>query len=291
MGAMLYAVFQVLNVSRLDVGCVLTRMTISADENLRFYTCVTSNNDPPRRSVSKEIADGRYLAATPPRCACCAKVNDSTELVNFIAISPAHGLCKGVAAKSWPTAAAKVDKFGDKHRGNRDRNTTSAQSTFFHKRREKRPHKEKSSGVQAKPKPKKRRKAEELDSDRTDQDDAAIDDLDPRAGDQPESSGDEDIGEAPAQRRLRLANFYLLAERDRSLGGSACPHAMLPTIHDLRIAEGKFRWTKNSYQPVFANVLRHSGTVHLFIADTVSRNHIPILLEVPTADLAQLFLL
>lgn len=64
------------------------------------------------------------------------------------------------------------------------------------------PRKEKGSKL------KKRAADEELDSDRTDEDDN-IDDLDLRADDIPESSGDEDIIETPAQKRLRLAKLHL----------------------------------------------------------------------------------
>lgn len=88
----------------------------------------------------------------------------------------------------------------------------------------KQPHRQpaKYNGVQPKPKPKKPRGDEELDSDRTDHDDAAIDDLDLRADDEPESSGDEDIDETPAEKRLRLAKLYLQNVTE-GLGESDCP--------------------------------------------------------------------
>lgn len=144
-------------------------------------------------------------------------------------------------------------------------------------------HKDKSSksnGVQPKFKPKKRRVDEELDSDRTDQDDAAIDDLDLRADDEPESSGDEDIDETPAEKRLRLAKFYLQSVTE-GLGTFACVHA-IPTIHDIRTAEGEFDAAEVDKELISArlrqDVLEHSGKVHLFIADTVSHIHIVIFL-------------
>lgn len=70
------------------------------------------------------------------------------------------------------------------------------------------------NGVQSKFKPKRRREDEELDSDKTDQDDADIDNLDLRADDEPETSGDEDIDETPAEKRLRLAKLYLQTVTD-----------------------------------------------------------------------------
>ena len=79
----------------------------------------------------------------------------------------------------------------------------------------------KSNGAQTKSKPKKRREDEELDSDRTDQDDAATDDLDLRADDEPESSGEDDIDETPAEKRLRLAKLYLQTVTE-GLGESPC---------------------------------------------------------------------
>ncbi|KAG9313760.1 hypothetical protein JVU11DRAFT_6119 [Chiua virens] len=121
------------------------------------------------------------------------------------------------------------------------------------------PHKDKSSrsskfnGVQPAPKLKKRRQDEELDSDRTDQEDAAIGDLDLRADDEPESSGDEDIDEAPAEKRLRLAKLYLQSVTEG-------------------LAEGEFDAAEVDKELISArlrqDVLEHSGKVHLFIADT-----------------------
>ncbi|KAI9458507.1 WD40 repeat-like protein [Boletus coccyginus] len=123
----------------------------------------------------------------------------------------------------------------------------------------KHPHKDKSSrpsksnGVQLKSRPKKRQVDEELDSNGTDLDDAAIGDLDLRADDEPESSGDEDIDETPAEKRLRLAKVYLQSVTEG-------------------LAEGEFDAAEVDKELISArlrqDVLEHSGKLHLFIADT-----------------------
>lgn len=99
---------------------------------------------------------------------------------------------------------------------------------------------------------KKRAADEELDSDRTDEDDN-IDDLDLRADDIPESSGDEDIIETPAQKRLRLAKLHLESVKE-----------------DL--AEGDYDAAEIDRELISArlrqDVLDQSGKVHLFIADS-----------------------
>lgn len=123
----------------------------------------------------------------------------------------------------------------------------------------KQPHKDKSSrppksnGVQPKSKPRKRQADEELDSDRTDQDDAAIDDLDLRADDEPESSGDEDIDETPAQKRLRLANLYLQNVTE-GLGEYAYVRVIFPFMSLVQPKANSMlpRSTRNSYQHAFA---------------------------------------
>ncbi|KAG8216000.1 WD40-repeat-containing domain protein [Butyriboletus roseoflavus] len=110
----------------------------------------------------------------------------------------------------------------------------------------------KSNGVQPKSKSKKPRRDEELDSDRTDQDDAAIDDLDLHADDEPDSSGDEDIDETPAEKRLRLAKLYLQNVTEG-------------------LAEGEFDAAEVDKELISArlrqDVLENSGKLHLFIAD------------------------
>ncbi|KAG2366405.1 WD40-repeat-containing domain protein [Suillus spraguei] len=55
---------------------------------------------------------------------------------------------------------------------------------------------------------------EELNSDRTDSEGGGIDDINLRADDQPETSGDEDEQETPAEKRLRLAKLYLESVKD-----------------------------------------------------------------------------
>jgi ribosomal RNA-processing protein 9 len=60
----------------------------------------------------------------------------------------------------------------------------------------------------------KRTVDEELNSDRTDSEGGDVDDLDLRASIQPETSGDEDEQETPAEKRLRLAKLYLDSVKD-----------------------------------------------------------------------------
>ncbi|KAF8119303.1 WD40 repeat-like protein [Boletus edulis] len=128
---------------------------------------------------------------------------------------------------------------------------------FFATKKRKRPtttkKPSKSNGAQSKSKPKKRHTDEELDLDRTDQDDVAIDDLDLRVDHEPESSGDEDIDETPAEKRLRLAKLYLQSVTEG-------------------LADGEFDAAEVDKELVSArlrqDVLEHSGKLHLFIADT-----------------------
>ncbi|KAN0094791.1 WD40-repeat-containing domain protein [Tylopilus felleus] len=111
----------------------------------------------------------------------------------------------------------------------------------------------KSNGAQTKSKPKKRREDEELDSDRTDQDDAATDDLDLRADDEPESSGEDDIDETPAEKRLRLAKLYLQTVTEGLADGEFDAAEVDKELISTRLRQ---------------DVLEQSGKVHLFIADT-----------------------
>jgi ribosomal RNA-processing protein 9 len=60
----------------------------------------------------------------------------------------------------------------------------------------------------------KRTADEELNSDRTDSEAGGIDDIDLRASIDPETSGDEDEDETPAEKRLRLAKLYLDGVKD-----------------------------------------------------------------------------
>ncbi|KIY49676.1 WD40 repeat-like protein [Fistulina hepatica ATCC 64428] len=95
---------------------------------------------------------------------------------------------------------------------------------------------------------KKKQADEQLDSDRTDDED----DLDLRASSsEPGSSGEEDE-ETPAGKRLRLAKLYLDSVK-----------------HDL--AEGEFDAAEIDKEVIASrlkqDVLEHSGKVHLFVAD------------------------
>lgn len=93
---------------------------------------------------------------------------------------------------------------------------------------------------------------EELNSDRTDSEGGGIDDIDLRADVQPETSGDEDEQETPAEKRLRLAKLYLDSVKDG-------------------LAEGEFDAAEIDRELISErlrqDVLEHSGKVHLFVAD------------------------
>ncbi|KAI6026011.1 WD40 repeat-like protein [Pisolithus marmoratus] len=99
----------------------------------------------------------------------------------------------------------------------------------------------------------KRVEDEELVSDRTDEDGIDIGDLDLRADDTLETSGDEDVDETPAEKRLRLAKLYLDSVKEG-------------------LAEGEYDAAEIDRELVSArlrqDVLEHSGKVHLFIADS-----------------------
>ncbi|KAH7929245.1 WD40 repeat-like protein [Leucogyrophana mollusca] len=100
---------------------------------------------------------------------------------------------------------------------------------------------------------KKRDVDEELDSDKTDNDEGGIDDIDLRADMGPESSGDEDEEETPAEKRLRLAKMYIESVKEG-------------------LAEGEFDAAEIDRELISArlkqDVLEHSGKVHLFVADS-----------------------
>jgi ribosomal RNA-processing protein 9 len=115
-------------------------------------------------------------------------------------------------------------------------------------------HSAKANGIQQlKSKQTKRTADEELDSNKTDEDEGGIDDLDLRADLEPESSGDEDAEETPAEKRLRLAKLYLEGVKDG-------------------LAEGEFDAAEVDKELISArlrqDVLEHSGKVHLFVADS-----------------------
>ncbi|KAG6333593.1 hypothetical protein ID866_5493 [Astraeus odoratus] len=108
------------------------------------------------------------------------------------------------------------------------------------------------ANVKSSSQPAKSRKVvdEELDSDVTDED---IADLDLRADEVPESSGDEDNDETPAEKRLRLAKLYIESVKEG-------------------LAEGEYDAAEIDKELISArlrqDVLEHSGKVHLFIADS-----------------------
>ncbi|KAG1743732.1 WD40 repeat-like protein [Suillus paluster] len=93
---------------------------------------------------------------------------------------------------------------------------------------------------------------EELNSDRTDSEGGGVDDIDLRAEIEPETSGDEDEQETPAEKRLRLAKLYLESVKDG-------------------LAEGEFDAAEIDRELISErlrqDVLEHSGKVHLFVAD------------------------
>ncbi|OAX43760.1 WD40 repeat-like protein [Rhizopogon vinicolor AM-OR11-026] len=97
---------------------------------------------------------------------------------------------------------------------------------------------------------------EELNSDRTDSEGGGIDDIDLRASIEPETSGDEDAHETPAEKRLRLAKLYLDSVKD-GLG---------------KYTEGEFDAAEIDRELISErlrqDVLEHSGKVHLFVADS-----------------------
>ncbi|CAA7269883.1 unnamed protein product [Cyclocybe aegerita] len=101
--------------------------------------------------------------------------------------------------------------------------------------------------------PSKKRLDEEL-SDKTDDDEGGVDDMDLRVEEvDPGASGDEDENETPAEKRLRLAKLYL---------------DNLKT----NLAEGEFDAAEIDRELISSrlkqDVLEHSGKVHLFIADS-----------------------
>ncbi|KAF8169805.1 Rnu3ip2 protein [Pholiota molesta] len=104
----------------------------------------------------------------------------------------------------------------------------------------------------------KRARDEEL-SDQTDED-GDVDDMDLRADDAVEDSGEEDENETPAEKRLRLAQLYLESVK-------------------VGLADGEFDVAEIDKELISArlkqDVLEHSGKVHLFIADAFDFSHPP----------------
>ncbi|KAG2134111.1 WD40 repeat-like protein [Suillus clintonianus] len=93
---------------------------------------------------------------------------------------------------------------------------------------------------------------EELNSDRTDSEDGGIDDIELRADVEPETSGDEDEQETPAEKRLRLAKLYLESVKDGLADGEFDAAEIDRELISERLRQ---------------DVLEHSGKVHLFVAD------------------------
>ena len=121
----------------------------------------------------------------------------------------------------------------------------------------------------------KRAADEELNSDRTDSEGGDIDDIDLRADIEPETSGDEDEQETPAEKRLRLAKLYLETVK----GGLGKYHLtelvfLVFSLLYMEVAEGEFDAAEIDRELISErlrqDVLEHSGKVHLFVADSVS---------------------
>lgn len=127
--------------------------------------------------------------------------------------------------------------------------------------------------VSAKAKGKVRAADEELHSGGSGSE--ALDDIDLRAheGD-PNESGDEDAGETPAEKRLRLAKLYLESIKD-GLGTSLRPGSYSPGVyHSTFSADGEVDAAEIDKELISArlkqDVLEHAGKLHLFVADSVS---------------------
>ncbi|KAI6096342.1 WD40 repeat-like protein [Pisolithus croceorrhizus] len=146
----------------------------------------------------------------------------------------------------------------------RKRSTTTGHATRKIARKEKGPQRVNGS-LATKPKPGKQKRVEdeELVSDRTDEDGVDIGDLDLRADDIPETSGDEDVDETPAEKRLRLAKLYLDTVKEGLAEGDYDAAEIDKELISARLRQ---------------DVLEHSGKVHLFIADSYD-------LTAPTARL------
>ncbi|KAH8828164.1 WD40-repeat-containing domain protein [Flagelloscypha sp. PMI_526] len=85
-----------------------------------------------------------------------------------------------------------------------------------------------------------------------DSDDGDLDDLDLRHSEPEDSSGDEDMDETPAEKRLRLAKMYLDSLKQDFAEGDFDAADVDRDIINSRLKQ---------------DVLEHSGKVHLFIAD------------------------
>jgi ribosomal RNA-processing protein 9 len=133
----------------------------------------------------------------------------------------------------------------------------------------------KTSNGRANGKGKARAADEDLHSDGSE---VALEDMDLRADAvDPNESGDEDAGETPAEKRLRLAKLYLESVRE-DLGASLVhllqiiwrSHSSLSG----RLADGEADAAEIDKELISArlkqDVLEHAGKLHLFVADSVS---------------------
>ena len=119
---------------------------------------------------------------------------------------------------------------------------------------------------------------EDLHSDGSES--GALEDMDLRADEvDPNESGDEDAGETPAEKRLRLAKLYLQSVRE-DLGASLCLILYRPWrshcsfFFSGRSADGEADAAEIDKELISArlkeDVLEHAGKLHLFVADSVS---------------------
>ena len=127
--------------------------------------------------------------------------------------------------------------------------------------------------VSAKGKGKARAADEELHSGGSGSE--ALDDMDLRVdeGDSNES-GEEDAGETPAEKKLRLAKLYLESIKE-GLGASLPSSSYSPGIyHSTFSAGGEVDVAEIDKELLSArlkqDVLEHAGKLHLFVADSVS---------------------
>jgi len=127
--------------------------------------------------------------------------------------------------------------------------------------------------VSAKGKGKARAADEELHSGGSGSE--ALDDMDLRVDEKdPNESGDEDAGETPAEKRLRLAKLYLESIKE-GLGASLPPGSYSPGVyHSTFSADGEVDAAEIDKEIISArlkeDVLEHAGKLHLFVADSVS---------------------
>jgi ribosomal RNA-processing protein 9 len=133
--------------------------------------------------------------------------------------------------------------------------------------------------VSAKGKGKSRTADEELHSGGSGSE--ALDDMDLRADEvDPNESGEEDEGETPAEKRLRLAKLYLESIREDL--GAFLPLVLtvlvfltvLSFFSSVQSADGEVDAAEIDKELISArlkqDVLEHAGKLHLFVADSVS---------------------